>query len=128
MPSIPNYVKFQRGSIASYQQLTRKDENTLYFVYSNDDQTTGKLYLGSRLISNNIGGSGGATSLAELSDVLISEVGASNFLVSNSAGNWIAVSAADVAQTILAAGGNFVTIDENEFQFNSVDGKLELKG
>ena len=29
---------------------------------------------------------------------------------------------------ILESGGNFVSIDENEFQFNSVDGKLELKG
>ena len=49
MPSIPNYVKFQRGSSAAYQQLTRKDDNTLYFVYEADNQETGKLYLGTQL-------------------------------------------------------------------------------
>ena len=124
---VPNYVKFQRGSIASYERLTRKDDNTLYFVYTDDDQTTGKLYLGSRLISSNVGGSS-SISLNDLNDVIISEVGASNFLVSNSEGNWITVPASEVAQLILESNGNFVTIDENEFSFSSVDGKLELKG
>lgn len=126
MPN-PNYVKFQRGSIASYERLTKKDDNTLYFVYTDDDQTTGKLYLGSRLISNNVGGTN-VTSLADLSDVILSEVGASNFLVSNSEGKWVPVAASEVAQLILESNGNFVTIDENEFSFNSVNGQLELKG
>lgn len=122
----PNYVKFQRGSIESYQRLTHKDDNTLYFIYDTDDQLTGKLYLGTRLISSNVGGS--STSLADLSDVIISEVGASNFLISNSEGKWIPVAASEVAQLIVESGGNFISIDENEFTFNSVDGKLEIKG
>jgi len=60
--------------------------------------------------------------------VLISEVGASNFLISNSDGKWIPISSKDVAQMIVAAGGNFITADEKEFTFNAIDGKLELKG
>ena len=30
----PNYVKFQRGSIAQYNRLAVKDPNTLYFIYN----------------------------------------------------------------------------------------------
>lgn len=124
----PNYVKFQRGSVMSYERLNRKDDNTLYFVYNTDDQLTGKLYLGTRLISDNVGSSSSSISLADLNDVIISEVGASNFLISNSEGKWVPVSASEVAQLIMESGGNFVSIDENEFSFNSTDGKLELKG
>lgn len=125
--ALPNYVKFQRGTLVAYNRLATKDENTLYFIYDANDSTKGTLYLGTRLIGN-VGGSGGASTLAELSDVLVSNANTGDFLVLNSQGKWAAVSASDVAQTILSAGGNFVDIDQTQFNFNSVSGKLELKG
>ena len=125
--ALPNYVKFLRGTVASYNRLAIKDENTLYFVYQDGDDTKGRLYLGNRLISGDIGGEG-VNTLAELTDVIITGADAGSFLVLNSDGNWVATSASDVAQTILEAGGSFISIDENEFQLNAVNGKLELKG
>lgn len=125
--ALPNYVKFLRGTVASYNRLAVKDDNTLYFVYQDGDNTKGRLYLGNRLISGDIGGEG-VNTLAELTDVIITGADAGSFLVLNSDGNWVATSASDVAQTILEAGGNFISVDDKEFQFNSVDGKLELKG
>lgn len=125
--ALPNYVKFQRGSLTAYNRLSQKDQDTLYFVYESQDASTGSLYLGNKLISNNVGGSG-VNSLSELSDVIVTGANTGDFLVLNSESKWTAVSAADVAQAILTAGGNFIEIDENEFQFNAVNGKLELKG
>ncbi len=125
--AIPNYVKFQRGTLAAYNRLNVKDENTLYFIYDANDTTKGTLYLGSRLIGS-IGGDEPARSLADLSDVLISSANTGDFLVLNSEGKWIPVSASDVAQTLIETGGNFIDIDDNQFNFNTVNGKLELKG
>ena len=124
--ALPNYVKFQRGTLVAYNRLAQKDENTLYFVYESSNSTTGSLYLGDKLISNNVGGSG-VNNLSELADVIVNGARAGDFLVLNSEGKWTSISAADVAQAILSAGGNFVDIDENQFQFNA-NGKLELKG
>lgn len=125
--AIPNYVKFQRGTLIAYNRLSVKDENTLYFIYDAADETKGTLYLGSRLIGS-VGGQGGVNNLSELSDVLVSAANTGDFLVLNSEGKWTSISAANVAQTILDAGGSFIDIDEQEFAFNSVNGKLELKG
>ena len=125
--AIPNYVKFLRGTVDSYNRLAQKDDNTLYFVHSAEDDSRGSLYVGSRLITGDIGGSGIDT-LAELTDVIVSNADAGSFLVLNSDGKWVATSASDIAATILAAGGQFIDVDENEFKFNSVNGKLELKG
>lgn len=124
--AIPNYVKFQRGSATSYEHLAHKDDNTLYFIYNDNDQTKGSLYLGTRLISNSVGGNS-TVSLADLTDTLINSVNTGDFLVVNSDGKWVPVSAAEVAQIIIEANGNFISVDENEFSFNSVNGKLELK-
>jgi hypothetical protein len=113
--------------LAAYNRLSVKDENTLYFIYDSEDESKGSLYLGARLIGS-VGGSGGVSNLSELSDVLVSSANTGDFLVLNSDGKWASVSASEVAQTILNTGNNFVTIDENEFKFNTVNGKLELKG
>ena len=123
--ALPNYVKFQRGTLLAYNRLSQKDENTLYFVYESPNAATGSLYLGDKLISNNVGGSG-VNNLSELSDVIVNGANTGDFLVLNSEGKWTSISASDVAQTILEAGGNFVSIDENQFQF--VNGDLSLKG
>ena len=125
--ALPNYVKFQRGSLAAYNRLSTKDENTLYFIYDSEDTSQGTLYLGSRLIGS-VGGSGGVNNLSELADVIVSSAQTGDFLVLNSEGKWTSTSASSVAQTILESGGNFVSIDDKQFQFNSIDGKLELKG
>lgn len=123
----PNYVKFQRGSIGQYNRLAVKDPNTLYFIYESTTATTGSLYLGNKLISDNVGGSDEVT-LASLTDVITTSANAGDFLVLNSEGKWVATSATDVAASILEAGGNFIEIDNKEFEFNAINGQLEIKG
>ena len=126
--ALPNYVKFQRGTLVAYNRLSQKDENTLYFIYDAEDETKGTLYLGARLIGS-VGGSGGVNNLSELSDVLVSEARTGDFLVLNSEGKWTSTSASGVAEAILSAGGQFIEIDEDEFTLNPVNSnKLELKG
>ena len=44
------FVKFLRGSSTAYQNLNVKNNDTLYFIYDNNDEEHGKLYLGSKLI------------------------------------------------------------------------------
>ncbi len=46
-----SFVKFSRGLISVYNNLTKKDPNTLYLVYEDKDSLTGYLYLGDKLIS-----------------------------------------------------------------------------
>ena len=73
-----NYVKFLRGTPAAYERLRKNNgtnSDTLYFIYEEDEQS-GVLYLGSKLIANATGGNttiDGAKFLSELKDVLISE-------------------------------------------------------
>ena len=66
-----NYVKFRRGTPEAFASLQHKDSDTLYFIYE-EDELTGELYLGSKLISGD-GEINGATTLAGLTDVLIDE-------------------------------------------------------
>lgn len=68
--ALENYVKFLRGTPAAYENLTPKDNDTLYFI-SETNSSTGVLYLGSKLIAG--GTVTSATKLADLSDVLLSE-------------------------------------------------------
>lgn len=67
-----NYVKFIRGSETSWEKIedNQKNSDTLYFI-TNSNSASGKLYLGTKLISN--GSLTSATSLKELNDVLIAE-------------------------------------------------------
>lgn len=46
-----SYVKFLKGNKKAYDRLRCKQEDTLYFVYE-EDETQGKLYLGNILISD----------------------------------------------------------------------------
>ena len=70
--ALNNYVKFMRGSLAAYEALATKNEDTLYFIKISEDET--RLYWGDRLISdgnevpNEI-----VTALKDLTDVNISE-------------------------------------------------------
>ena len=69
MPAV-NYVKFMRGTQATYNALTEKDSNTLYFVYENVQADKGKLYLGNKLISGS-SSIDGNISIADIADVAI---------------------------------------------------------
>ena len=63
-----NYVKFMRGTTNAYNKLQTKDDDTLYFLSDNDGKE-GSLYLGTKLIAGP--DVAGATSLGELSDILL---------------------------------------------------------
>lgn len=71
-----NYVKFMRGSQELYNSLQTKDQDTLYFVYNNDQandigEPVGKLYLGNRLISGSSSSAGGTISISDIQDILL---------------------------------------------------------
>jgi hypothetical protein len=61
------YVKFFRGTPMAFEKLTKKNDDTLYFI-SVAGEKTGKLYLGDKLISDNI------NTVAELEDILLSDL------------------------------------------------------
>lgn len=120
-----NYVKFQRGSLAAYEALKsadRLDENTLYFIYSDENEEIGSLYLGSRLI----GGGGiatGAMSLADLTDTIVTGADTNYFLVRNSDGKWVATSPEEVANLILNNSNSTAQV----FQTMLVEGQTHLE-
>ena len=66
--ALANYVKFRRGTPASYAALAVKDADSLYFI-SEKDATQGVLYLGEKLISNSLTSN---ISLSDLEDILLS--------------------------------------------------------
>lgn len=84
------YVKFLRGTPAAWNSLGDKDGDTLYFI-AETGATKGKLYLGSKLISD--GTVNIATTLADLEDILYSNgvtLQNNSLLVYDSANNgWV---------------------------------------
>lgn len=113
-----NYVRFQRGSRAAYDNLKSKNrinEYTLYFVYDVNNDAIGQLYLGSRLIS-----SGNATtisnSLKDLTDVIIKDNSANCILVSDTNGNWVSTSIDNVIKLIQQEFDLSNYITKEEFQ------------
>lgn len=76
------YVKFVKSTTAAYNALASKSNDTLYFV--SDNTTTGKLYLGTRLIG---GANGGATTISDLADIVLEQLGDGQVLVYNN-GQW----------------------------------------
>lgn len=72
--STTQYVKFVRGTPTAFANLTNKNPDTLYFIAENN-ANTGKLYLGSKLIS------GGSSSISELGNIIISSLGDKQILV-----------------------------------------------
>lgn len=87
MASLQNttsYVKFVRGTVTAWNQLRAANQvydDTLYFIYKSTDATIGNLYLGTKLIGGT--GSGGASSLADLTDVIVSEFSNKDILIYN---------------------------------------------
>ena len=92
MASLQNttsYVKFVRGTVTAWNQLRAANQvydDTLYFIYESADATTGSLYLGTKLIGGT--SSGGANSLADLTDVIVSEISNKDILIYNGV-SWI---------------------------------------
>ena len=66
-----NYVKFMRGSLAAYEALATKNEDTLYFIKISDGET--RLYWGNRLISDGEVPTEIKKALNDLTDVNIPE-------------------------------------------------------
>lgn len=90
-----NYVKFLRGTPAAYERLVANEgtnSDTLYFIYEKDE-STGVLYLGSKLIAGSVGGNSAnsVTKLSELKDVLISNnlVADSVLIYDKNASAWV---------------------------------------
>ena len=94
------YVKFLRGTPNAYSNLSTKDANTLYFV-AETGASSGLLYLGTKLISSDTGGTGGATSLSQLTDVFFNgELKNKSFLMYDN-GTWTNKTALDIVTMIL---------------------------
>lgn len=123
-----SYVKFQRGTQAAYDKLTvrdasnniikKPDDNTLYFIYPEGNDSVGRLYLGDRLIS------GGdvvltAASLNDLADVITDNAKTNDFLVFNGK-NWIAKTIDDVVELIKNTI-NITAAPANVFQVVKLD-------
>ena len=110
-----SYVKFQRGTLKAYETLKasgRLDENTLYFIRTEDGAGVGRLYMGENLIS------GGdivlqSAKLDDLEDVIASGAKADSFLVFNGE-KWVAKTLAEVAELVV---GDIEQIKFNENQF-----------
>jgi hypothetical protein len=103
------YVKFLRGTPNAYKNLTVKDNDTLYFIYE-EDEANGLLYLGSKLIAGGEAeGTGGVSKLSELKDVLISQNIVNNSFLTYDAKNskWVNKSLEDlifIGATDLSSG------------------------
>lgn len=96
-----NYVKFQRGSQEAYDALKAAgnlDSNTLYFIYKNEADAVGALYMGNRIISGGDITIASAT-LDDLADVVVTGAGTNAFLVKEGV-NWVAKSLEDVVALI----------------------------
>lgn len=79
-----SYVKFVRTTLEKWNLLLQKDEDTLYFVISNDN-LKGSLYLGSALIANNLNA---GMNLSQLNDFVQSGALATDDVVVYSSGRW----------------------------------------
>lgn len=104
-----NYVKFQRGSQEAYDALKaagKLDSNTLYFIYKNEADAVGALYMGNRIISGGDITIASAT-LDDLADVVVTGAGANAFLVKEGS-NWVAKTLEEVVALIKGNFGDIV--------------------
>lgn len=109
-----NYVKFQRGSQAAYDALKTAgnlDANTLYFIYKDEADSVGALYMGNRIISGGDITIASAT-LDDLADVVVKGAGTDSFLVKDEGGNWVAKELKDVISLIKTNLGNVASTSQ----------------
>lgn len=75
-------IKFVRGTTELFSQIT-KQEDTLYFIYENDNSTTGILYLGEKQIGNG--------NITTISDLIAGTFSDGDLLVyDTTSGEWVA--------------------------------------
>ena len=108
-----NYVKFRRGSPAAFQAIlndNKTESDTLYFIYE-EDESTGDLYLGSKLIAGG-GTVEGATTLAALKDVLVnSDLSDHDCLVFDIMQNkWVNKPIADILPIFVGTNGESTAV------------------
>ena len=80
--ALANYVKFLRGTKTAYNNLPRKDNDTLYFVVEDQTSEYGKLYLGEKLIGLDVADVNGGIALKDLKDVIVNNNIANSSLLS----------------------------------------------
>lgn len=105
---MPRYVKFMQGTPEAFAKLPRKDSDTLYVIYENDE-INATLYLGSRVIAGGeIDSSLKLVSLlSELKDIQLNNkiIANDDFLVYDiGLGKWVNKSMNDL--TFVAASNN----------------------
>lgn len=111
------FVKFSRGLLSTYNNLSRKDPDTLYLVYETVNSRDGRLYLGEKLISDV--GNSTAISLNDLSDVSIAGLQDGMLLQYNAhtagqpgeAGKWEAVTLEDAIGNAQTARDNISIVE-----------------
>lgn len=115
-----SYVKFQRGTLAAFNNLRAKDPDTLYFIYADANNQYGSLYLGDKLIS------GGevtvvSSSLADLSDVNLANVADGQILSYNAAsGKWKNLNLAQAIENAgIQTGAKVTQVTPNEGENDS---------
>lgn len=117
-----NYVKFQRGSQTAYEALktaNKLDDNTLYFIYPEENKAVGALYMGKRIISGGDITIASAT-LDDLADVIVNGAKTNSFLVKDG-DNWVAKELTDVVSLIKPELGNIASpnqVFQGEWQPN----------
>lgn len=95
--STNEYVKFIRGTPTAFEKLSPKSTDTLYFI-SETGSSTGKLYLGSKLIS------GGEASISELGQIIINTVKGNDVLVYDAEkGAWVNKAVTEVVSEMVGA-------------------------
>ena len=114
------FVKFSRGLISTYNNLSRKDHDTLYLVYETANSENGLLYLGNKLISTV--GNNTSLALSDLADVAINGTPEDGMILQYNAytagqigeeGKWEAISLASFIEN-LPSGGNSSNISVEE--------------
>lgn len=102
--ALENYVKFLRGTPAAYSALTKKDNDTLYFI-SEVGASTGTLYLGSKQIT---GGTidGSELKLGDLQDILLHENLPTDAILMWNGTKWESVSLSNVISVMEGASAS----------------------
>lgn len=77
------YVKFSRGTPLAYQNLVKKNSDTLYFI-TDAESSKSKLYLGADLISSEV------ATLSDLEDLVLSVATSGDVLIyDGDSGKWV---------------------------------------
>jgi len=87
------------------------DANTLYFIYKDEADSVGALYMGNRIISGGDITIASAT-LDDLADVVVKGAGTDSFLVKDEGGNWVAKELKDVISLIKTNLGNVASTSQ----------------